>query len=297
MRFFSLIFAAAYSIAVAAHAGSFDPKTVPATAAWVVHLDLQRVAQSPLAELLKGTNAPLNVQAFLERYRRNLGLEPLRDIEQATLLGLGGVPANGAVIIAGRFKYDQIVNHLAGQPSYRNEQDGKNMVHQWNDQRSNTLYLCHLSSNRLVMATSLELLKQTIATLEGRAPSLEREGNLLVPGAMDALVSGAGRQEALPLKISAGCRYYHFAVKTLPDDTLDATAVIAMPDAKTASDSEKIIMGLAFSFALTNAKDPAAISLLQYLRVKADRDMLKVSFACPIPTALTLLCAMSHTKH
>lgn len=297
MRFVVMLFVAGCFALMAAHAGPFVPETVPATAAWVVHLDMQRVVKSPVADLLKGTNVPSNVQAFLDRYRRNLGLEPLRDIDHATLFGLPGSTGGGAAVIAGRFKYDQLVSHLTRNPSYRSSEEDGHVIHQWNDQHSNVLYLCHLPPKRMVLAASPELLKTSIATLEGRSPGLARGGRFQVPGAADTLLAGAGTQESLPVRISAGCRYYHFAVKALPDDTLDANAVIAMPDEKTASDSEKIILGLAFSLALTNAKKPAVAALLQYLRVKADRDILNVSFACPIPTAFALARAMAPKTH
>lgn len=196
-----LTFAAALTVTVSsAWAGSLNVDVVPATAQWVVHIDVEAMNGSEVgACLIKGLQSqednPLN------SIEAELGINLLEDLYSLTAYGFGDPPAKGiavevtsddvsvgaiarpgenSVILAvTNDAVDRIIEQLsANEQRYKKVTRDGHTIHAWSDDDGDEEWFLFTQSTkgddrRVVLASNnVDALLAGIKTLVGDAPSL-----------------------------------------------------------------------------------------------------------------------------
>lgn len=154
----------------AAPAGPIRQLDLSVTSAWAAHLDVAKLQDSPLGELVLGTVGFDRVLELEVALKEELSLE-LNAIESVTLYGAGEQGRETVVLVRGRFdEIDTDILPLAeGAPSYRGVVLHKGP--QW--QEASLLVGCR-SKTELVAGTSKEAIRESLDVLAGRHHSWER---------------------------------------------------------------------------------------------------------------------------
>ncbi len=196
-----LTFAAALTVTVSSTwAGSLNVDVVPATAQWVVHIDVEAMNDSEVgACLIKSLQSqednPLNT------IEAELGINLLEDLYSLTAYGFGEPPAKGiAVAMTGEDvsigamarpgentvilavtndAVDKIIEQLsANEQRYKKITRDGHTIHAWSDDDGEVAWLLFTQSTtgdarRVVLASeNIDALLAGIKTLVGDAPSL-----------------------------------------------------------------------------------------------------------------------------
>lgn len=84
-----------------APSGAFDPRQVPAEAAWVVHVDLAALAQSTFLRELHADGIRFENEFNLDHVERDYGLDPFADLRSLTFYGSGAGGEECACVAVG----------------------------------------------------------------------------------------------------------------------------------------------------------------------------------------------------
>ncbi len=182
-RFLSAVAAVTVVLSpLAVVAGPLSKAQIPATAKWVMHVDIDRLAGSQTCAVL--TNNPATGRAFmnaLARYRSLLGVDPLRDLRQVTLYGEDVTGNRGVALISGRLKADTITRSLSAYPQYRSAPWGSWTLHKWRDRSSGQeMNACLYSSSLLVIGSDESGVAGALNVLGGVKPNAIKGGSRLV---------------------------------------------------------------------------------------------------------------------
>jgi len=203
------ILAASLALAVAAASAGPLPKTqIPATAKWVLHADIDRLAGSKTCAVL--TDGPAAGRAFqnaLARYRALLGVDPLRDLRNVTLYGEDTTGSRGVALISGDLRADTVTHTLSGYPQHRTTTWGAWTLHHWRDAASGTeMCACLHTARLLVIGSDESAVAGALNVLNGVKQSLAtKKGILVLPPERDgvfltAVSRGYSGSQQEPLK-------------------------------------------------------------------------------------------------
>lgn len=208
-RFLSAAVAAGGVLLVCnAAAGPLTRAQIPATAKWVMHVDVDRLAASQTCMVL--TNNPASGRAFvnaLARYRALLGVDPLHDLRHVTLYGEDVTGNRGVALVSGNLRADTITRSLSAYPQYRNTPWGSWTLHKWRDRATGTeMNACLYSSRLLVIGSDESGVAGALNVLSGAKPNMIKgKSSLVLPQPRDgvfftAASRGYSGAEADPLK-------------------------------------------------------------------------------------------------
>lgn len=177
---FRLVTAAVVWIAcvAAVRAAPLQPERVPADATWMIHVDVDRLRDSMLWELLQpalGDNAAY--RAKVRELEEVSGATYPRDLHSLTLYGCDFTEQGVTLQIHAGADVDRILRLLKRNPRYRSYQVGNRLVFSWEDQ-GRQLFGCFYQGDRLVMGWSQKALEHALAVIDGREAGLKADSPL-----------------------------------------------------------------------------------------------------------------------
>lgn len=304
-RVLSAITTAVICSTLTAVAGPLVKAQIPATAKWVMHVDIDRLANSQTCAVL--TNNPATGKAFLNavaRYRALLGGDPLHDLRQVTLYGEDVTGNRGVALVAGNLRPDTITRNLSTYPQYRTTPYGSWTLQKWRDRASGMeMNACLYSSRLLVIGSDESGVAGALNVLSGAKANMDKgRGTLALPKPRDGVfVTAASRgytgSEQEPLKAmilrnteSAALQIGEKAGKVDADLLLNAVS----PEA--AQQIEQILNGLILTATL--ADDSTGLARLAGMsEVSCENRSVGLQLHCPARDAAVALSAAMLSSH
>lgn len=270
MRFSSaLACAALVGASGLASADRFDPRRVAQGAAWVAHVDVERLAASELYSVLS-EGGTLRLEDQVEELAE-LGVDPLKDLKSVTLYGVG---ERSVVMLLGNERLDGALERLKAAGEYRREElDGK-PLHVFGEDCWVAVLAREGSTDRLVVqADDRASVKLACDVLEGRARSLgssEAGAKRFVPGEGSMLFAAANeRLEALD-GLELGSNVVRLAEELVLDlgearGELFASLALTAKDAREATQLLQVLQGATALVGLVAGEDPEVGRVLRDL--------------------------------
>jgi hypothetical protein len=285
--------------ALTAAAGPLSKAQIPATAKWVMHVDIDRLAASQTCAVL--TNNPATGKAFLNaiaRYRTLLGVEPLRDLHQVTLYGEDVTGNRGVALISGNLRADTLTRSLSAYPQYRATPWGAWTLHKWRDRSSGTeMNACLYSSRLLIIGSDESGVAGALNVLSGAKPNLIKgKSKLAFPRPRDGVFFTAASRgyegaEQDPLKAMI-LRNTDSATLQIGEKAgrVDAGLLLNASSPEAAQQIEQILNGLVLTAALSGDSNGLA-RLAGLSEVSCQDRSVGLQLQCPARDAAAALAA------
>jgi hypothetical protein len=252
---------------MSARADTLNRRDVAANAQWVVHLDVDALWKTDVADqFIKPLLSKDRVQRELKNIHAAIGVDPTKDLYGATLYGINFKPKQGVLLIRAGLKTEAFEAFLAKQPDYKTSDYHGHQLHSWTDKHhghKGTVIACVFNTAKssetrgvqLVIAHRMADMKQGLDVLEGRSPNLADSKSPLVSELTDVIgkekpvvvigVRGLDKA-ALPFK-SPVVRQCDRAAVALGehDGELTLHGQITAKSQASAADMQEVIEGLA----------------------------------------------------
>jgi hypothetical protein len=163
-------------LAPIARAGGFDPRQVPASARWIVHVDLDALSSSMLLRSLHADGVKFENEFDLDDIEQTFGLSPFEDLESLTFYGVGKSGEGSVCIAIGSPALDTVKSKLAAKKPKPLVVGGIDALEIQDHGQSRYIALLPVqsaTSRTAVVAPSVTALGTAISTLQkSDAPSL-----------------------------------------------------------------------------------------------------------------------------
>lgn len=179
------------SIGGAARAEPFDPSQVPASAAWVMHVDVDALRESRAWRVAE----PILMKRphFAERramIERIVDAKLPRDLSGVLLFSVDLTGKDAVVVVTSNAHPERLKALAAMNETYQVEKldDGRE-VHRWTGDDSRTIYATFLSDRRVALSASREQLGTAIDVALGKTPGATGD-QIIARGATSQPASG-----------------------------------------------------------------------------------------------------------
>ncbi len=162
--------------------GPLAKEQVAASANWVVHLDMDRLNQSKLGQLIRNEMIEKGLEAKLLEFKQTFSFHPLDDVRNVTVYGQGEDKAKAVVLIQGNYDKQTLLGLVQLNESYEEIRDGNLVIHSWIDENKNErAYGIFYDADQVLIAGSVEAVKLGVAVLNGKEKNAKDEGSFSLP--------------------------------------------------------------------------------------------------------------------
>lgn len=206
-----LLAAAATLYCTAVHAAPPNPKFIPADAKWAVHLDMEALLDASVVQ--KAVDRWMeeeNGEFALNHVKRMFGVDLRKDVKGLTLYNSGFEEHEAVLLVNANFDQEKLLEIAADLPDHDTDEVGSIEVHTWTDKDhgDRTVAGAFASDDLLVIASSMELMKQALAVIDGDDENLEGrqssltcelpEGTVIAGGVIDLATADLPHKHELP---------------------------------------------------------------------------------------------------
>ena len=276
-------------------AESFEPKSVPADAKWVIHIDVDAISQSAIWPLVQKRidNNP-QVQQNINEVERFSGMTLPRDLHSATIYGLGGEEKDGVILFTANANQQQLLTLLQNNPSFASEVYGSHEILTWED-KGKLMHGSFFSPTCIVISQDKLNVSKALDVLDGKAPALKAESVLAQPAGAGVLAGIAA--DGIPTLVKKNnptspiVKQIQSAWITLGIDgqnNLVAQSTLTTLDATRTEQLRNLVEGLKALGMMAGANDNAEPKikdlgqLLTSLQIKAQNTSVKLSWTVPL---------------
>jgi hypothetical protein len=185
-------------VSAGARADAFDPKTVPADAKWVLHVDMDTAKGTKLWDIfddhLQNNDG---VQSGIDQLQQITGVRFPQDFHDVTLYGRSASEEAGVILCHVDADQDRIVAALQMNPDYSSSTYGNYEIHSWSD-KGKTRFGAFHGKSLAIIGRSEENIKAALDTLDAKAGGLPTDSPL-VGGAGAGLVAYASGEDLAAL--------------------------------------------------------------------------------------------------
>lgn len=121
MRWFLSVGLMAWMLVVSASASEIDPAQVPADAKWIIHLNLDALRTTRLAEQIRQKN-PEAVEKMQQWLGDQYGIDPREDLHGLLLFGTSYKEHTGVMVLEADFDADKATAKITAQPDVKKEE-------------------------------------------------------------------------------------------------------------------------------------------------------------------------------
>jgi hypothetical protein len=282
--------------ALTAPAGPLPREQTPASAKWLMHLDIERFAPSQTCALLMADqNRNGRLQQQLAVYRQMLGIDPLKDLKHLTLYGEQLAGNRGAALLSGSLNSNTILARLRSHSGYATRKLGSRTIHTWPGPDAGAeMCACFFARDLLVVASDEAMLRGALDVLNGKAASLATGKSALpVPAGAGAFFLAAleGYTDAGNEPVKA------FLLKNTKTATVEigeakgtvnGRLVLVAPSVEAAGQIEQILNGLVVSAGLASDQSGLA-KLAEMSRISSEGKSVALALSCPAQDAAKVL--------
>lgn len=151
------------------HAAPFDPKTIPSSAEWYLHGDLDELRKTGIGKIIidKISSEENDKIAEVSKF---LGFDPLTDLTDLTLFGDGKMN-RAALIFGGAMNRNHLEEVIVQADDYQSAKHHGSTVHIWRD-KGKIQYASFLDDRTLVFSEEREFVDLTLDVAAGRKEPL-----------------------------------------------------------------------------------------------------------------------------
>jgi len=290
-----------------AFAGPLKTDQVGGDANWVAHVDVAAMLQSGLGKfiLAEAEKKPEFVNKVTD-LRQKFGFDLTRDVRGITIYGKQVGPKDGVVIMDMTVDQQKVLELLAVNDTHKEFKFGGRTLHQWTDPAeevpdgeeipAKANFGTFYDAKTVLVASSLELLKNAITVLDGKAESLGKtEGLPMLPKPVAGeffVVVASG------IPMPAATDGPKAALKDITDISLQvgenkegmfAEVVALVGDAKKATQLRDVIQGfVALGQMMTQERNDLPV-LGEKITVGGAEGMVSVSATAPTDSLIEML--------
>lgn len=196
-----------------ASADPLDPDHVPANAKWVIHVDLEGLSGTALADQVRQKRPEMAIYAR-QWIRNQYGIDPREDLDGLTMFSDTYAAHTGTAILKANFDRDKVKTELKNNPNARTEswqdltlytvtkgnrgarvdegnqrggadqqqqqQRGDQRRSRANRMQDKSITIVLLEDDKVVFASSADRAKEAVKLLKGDAPSLKGKDSPLL---------------------------------------------------------------------------------------------------------------------
>ena len=268
-----------------------DTKYIDATAKWMVHLDIDALLDSSVAQHALETNPHLSGQK-LKALQTLTGIDIEKGLHGITVFG-NGEPDNGVIIVHAKAKQDNLVSFVQLNDKYQSKEHNGQTIHSFPDDKKpgKRISACFLPGDKIVFAQQTKWVELGIDLLKGERPAINSNSEmeeigdfqdypvLLAYGDFSALhknknpKKAAAFQQAKRLGLSIG----------EVEGRVKGMLGIVTENAETALQIENFLRGIIAMGMLSQENNPALATLASSVQVKRNESTL-VGVEVDIPT-------------
>ena len=286
--------------AAPAAAESLDPAEVAADAKWLLHVNVDDIRYTTLAQdiqqqLIQGQDN----QGRLDWVQDKLGINLRTDLHGLTLYGRDYAPQAGVGVVHAEYDRKKIVAVVEKQPKHKASDYRDYTIHEWQAERGDQhqkVALAFHGKGTIVLSGSSEQAQSALDVLDGRQPSLKKKSQspLLekVPNGTFFRGSAIGLEDVKPQKqaVPFAGQVKQFALSVSeqgPNLELQATAVASSD--QVAQQLAQAGQKFAQASSGPNAGNSKFGKLLKQVNVKRDGDQVSLDIKIDRETFLDLL--------
>jgi hypothetical protein len=274
-------------LACAAQAAPLDIKQVPAGATWVVHVDVDAirastVAQKAYAQCLEKHKD--RVEVALELIKRTVGMDLCKDLHGLTAYGPKVGQEKGVLLVFANFDQQMLGKLVKLAPDFKTTKHGQYTIGSWThkDRRGpRPAAGAFWKPGVTVLSGTVPDVELALDVLDGKKPSLPGKVEIPAGATVAARAWGLANVELpgkcpLPKQIEEFC----FAMgENEGQSFLMAQVKTKSPDV--AQDIAKIIEGGKALAGLRHLGDAAAAKIIDQFKVSASDNTVKIDFHAP----------------
>jgi hypothetical protein len=268
---------------------------VAADAKWIVHGDAAGFRQTEVGKyLLNELSNPTN-EALFAAFKSVWNSDPRTDLDSYTLYGATAAPADAVVILRGRHDMTRSTAVFKTNSTYRLFTEGRFSIHHWMEVSSVPTWLCGFDDRTVVITRKHELMRQALAVLEGKAPSLQAPE--AIGGATNYLVAfanlkaiGGEAAQSIALQHAESVNFTY----TERQDQVVLTSTLRATESKTAGKLTAVLQGALATLELNSEAKPDSAdreALLRFIRnisVRQQQERVTVTAILPVTDFIAL---------
>ena len=176
----AVVLTAAGGFLADASAKPLDLKNVSAEAHWLGHLDFDAMRESTFVQKMMEQQKHKARLAFVAKY---LGMNPEEDLHGMTFYGSEIGKHTGVMLLHAKVDRERIMNLAKMLTNPEITKHRQHEIHHWtrksrHGSRDHTFATAFYGDDRIVFASSVDLLKQAVDVLDGEASSLTNDSRL-----------------------------------------------------------------------------------------------------------------------
>lgn len=258
---------------------------VPADAVWMMHLDMDAARESTVVRRLHDRALAMHPQleAMITMAKAMTGMEPRKDLHDATVYGLDTDKRNGVMVVHAKANRPLLEKMVEKARDHRTMEHEGRTLHSWTHRgrkgdKGETVVGAFHADDRMVFARSADAVKMALDVLDGRKPAY-REGPLaggIKPGSILVARAGAVDPQTKCPVLRQG-RGFRVAAGE-HDGKSFYRAKLDMKSAEAAGLAEDVVDGLEAVVRLRWADDAEAMKLVSGLRAETSGDTCTISW-------------------
>ncbi len=261
------------AIAIPALAGPLNEAVIAADAKWVGHVDMTRLRDTKIWQLLQAEEKSEELLANIEQVQAVLGCNPMQALAGVTVYGASPAKGDGVMIANGNISVQHLKALLASNPTHTETAYGSYVISAWTDKKSNKpSAACFIDEQSFVAAGSVEQVKAALDAIDKNA---EVDGSD-IPTADEGTVFFFHTEKLSGALANNPHAQITKSAQSLTFSASEAGENVAM-DLKLAAASEEkalqiqqVVSGMLAFMALAGEENPEAAKLAQDIKISAD---------------------------
>jgi hypothetical protein len=278
---------------IAAQAGALNLEQISGNAQWLAHVDVDAMKASPVAksfceDCLKDWPA---VREDFKEFREKWGFSLCKDLQGITLYGTKIAPKHNVMIVKATFNKQAIVDRLTKTACLETSQHNDHTLYAWTKLKgtkyARKVAIAFFQEDTIVLASCVDLLKQALDTLDGKAPHLAGKDSPLaanVPDGAIFLARADGLQNAEvgdALSILKLFRQLNYVEGQREDRWFGELQVTAESE-EVANKLKEIFQGHLAMLSLHFHDQPGAVKLIDKIQISVDGNVTHMTFEAPV---------------
>lgn len=272
-------------------AESFRTAEVSADAAWIVHVDVAALKQTPIGEMILKEMNRTTSEAELNAIQAIFNFDPREDLSGVTLYGAGARPDQSVALLRGRFDPTRLVTLVRANPSYEASQSGSHAIHSWIDQKkpeAKRVYAGFSGEDALAISESRDRAVLALDVLGGDAASLDPAEDVAaaIQGTPASLFMAAANMADMPdvapeAALLKKARSFQLSLAA-SGENLEGTLRVNTDSARTAERVEHILKGMMAFAELNDADQPDLAAMARNMDIARDGDGVVCAMRHPL---------------
>jgi hypothetical protein len=197
----ALVMMAVAGLGGAARGEPLTPGNIPATARWVVHVDMDAARDSALWKLVQKKFIEPHQASFDQKVQiveTITGMRFPRDLHDVTLYGPSFAKDDACIVVHAAVNQATVMDLLKLDPEFRSETHNDHEVLTWRDKdKDRLLYGAFFGQDRAILSPVKKHVEAALDAMDGKVAVLKADSPLAAFPAAGGAVAGAGKEATI----------------------------------------------------------------------------------------------------